>query len=157
MRDEHLDSYHQEAKSHANSLPNDLDADEIQPLLFDLVRLDKVEAVKSILHHFNKLDDSVKNELRKLAASFGSAAMVQLICNAENCYNSDYRDLIIESIQCTNFETLRCFLSLIDNRPQTAKFGILDFKVLIALFKFGPIEMYQQCEKYFPVQFYLLN
>ncbi|ERF71684.1 hypothetical protein EPUS_08997 [Endocarpon pusillum Z07020] len=142
--------YHMsKAQSHNNLLPNDLDADDIQPLLFDLVGLDRVEAVKSVLHHFNKLDSSVQKELGKLAASSGSAAMVQLICIADSNRISTYPDFLIESIRGTNFETLRWFLSRIDSEVQEDKFHLSAWKfVLVALLEMGSIEMFQECEKY---------
>jgi hypothetical protein len=154
MRDEHLDSYHQEEKSQAKVLPNDLDEDEIQPLLFDLIRLDKVEAVKTILHHSNKLDSSVKTELIKLAAFSGSAAMLQLVCNHYG--NSDYghpvrltTKFLIDSIRGMNLETLRWFLSRIDNIGQNEEYFVhYSHGVLIALLKSGSLEMFQECEKY---------
>jgi hypothetical protein len=151
MRDEHLDSSHQEAKSQAKLLPNNLDEDEIQPLLFDLIRLDKVEAVKTILHHSNKLNPSVKKELIKLAAFSGSAAMVQLVCNhyegAATLLGSS--DFLIESIQGMNFETLRWFLSSIENRGQKEGHSLFPTRNLLeALLKSGSLEMFQECEKY---------
>jgi hypothetical protein len=149
MRDEHLDSYHQEAESHAEFLPNNIDEDEIQPLLFDLIRSDKVEAVKTILHHSDKLNWTVKEELIKLAAFSGSAAMVQLVCNHyEGATFLGSSDLLIESIQGMNFETLRWFLSSIENRGQ--KEGRIRFpprNLLLALLKSGSLEMFQECEK----------
>jgi Ankyrin repeat len=162
MRDKHLDSYHQEAKSQSKLLPDNLDADEIQPLLFDLVGLDKVEAVKTILHHFNKLDYSVKNELRKLAASSGSAAMVQLLWTADEirARSGTWPELefLIESIRGINFETLRCFLSRMDTRMDTRIDNLVRAdsrkwsNVLKALLESGSMEMFQEFEKYLLVE-----
>lgn len=155
MRDEHLDSYHQEAKSRTKLLPNDLDADDIQPLLFDLVRLDKVEEVKSILHHFDKLKDSVKVELRKLAASSGSAAMVHVICIIDgNDAVFPYICLLTESIKGTNFETLRWFLSRIQNlKPEGTDNSRNWNQVLMALLAVESVEMFQECENYLLVEY----
>jgi hypothetical protein len=147
MRDEHLDSYHQEAKSQANLLPNNLDENEIQPLLFDLIRLDKVEAVKTILHHSNKLNHSVKQELVKLAAFSGSAAMAQLVCNHYGDTVKLSPSILTNSIRGMNFETLKWFLSRIDNL-ETEYPSYTAYDVLEALLKSGSLEMFQECEKY---------
>jgi Ankyrin repeat len=150
MRDEHLDSSHQEAKSQAELLANNLDEDEIQPLLFDLIRLDKVEAVKTILHHSNTLNSSVKEELIKLAAFSGSAAMVQLVYNhyeGDTLRGSSH--FLIKSLQGMNFETLRWFVSSIENRGQKEGRNLFPTRdLLVALLKSGSLEMFQECEKY---------
>lgn len=145
MRDEHLDSGHQEAKSQAKLVPSNLDIDEIQPLFFDLIRLDKVEAVYSILHHFHKLEKSVQYELEELVASSGSASMAQMMCN----YGLSDRQLLLlaKSISGMNFETFRWFLSRIDNVIR-ARYTTYKGEVLDALLKSGSLEMFQECEKY---------
>jgi hypothetical protein len=147
MRDEHLDSYHQEAESHAEFLPNNLDEDEIQPLLFDLIRLDKVEAVKSILHHSDKLNPPVKRELVELAAFSGSAAMAQLVCTHYGDTVELSPNFLTDSIRGMNFETLRWFLSRIDNLEKEYC-SYTAHSVLIPLLKSGSLEMFQECEKY---------
>jgi hypothetical protein len=53
--------------------------DDIQPLLFDLVRADRVDAVRNLLHRFQDLHWKVQVALRECAASSGSAAMYHLI------------------------------------------------------------------------------
>lgn len=145
MRDEHLDSGHQETKSQAKLFPSNLDIDEIQPLFFDLIRLDKVEAVNSILHHFNKLKVSVQEDLEELVASSGSASMAQVVCKLEG----RERDLLLlaKSIEGMNFETFRWFLSRIDNVIRE-RYTTYTGKVLDALLKSGSLEMFQECEKY---------
>lgn len=145
MRDEHLDSGHQEAKSQAKLFPSNLDIDEIQPLFFDLIRLDKVEAVNSILHHFKKLKVSVQEDLEELVASSGSSSMAQVVCKLEG----RERDLLLlaRSITGMNFETFRWFLSRIDNVIKEKKTRYLG-TVLQELLKSGSLEMFQECEKY---------
>ncbi|PMD44746.1 hypothetical protein L207DRAFT_552817 [Hyaloscypha variabilis F] len=54
------------------------DKDEIQPLLFDLIRADKVELVKNLIPQLVKFPIEVKNSLFSLAARSGSTAMVNL-------------------------------------------------------------------------------
>lgn len=145
MRDEHLDSGHQEAKSQAKLFPSNLDIDEIQPLFFDLIRLDKVEAVNSILHHFNKLTNSVQCELEELVASSGSASMAQVVCNPWD--KNKELVLLAKSISGVNFETFRWFRSRIDSviRENYTNYG---GHILQALLKSGSLEMFQECEKY---------
>lgn len=144
MRDEHLDFGHQEAKLQAELFPSNHDIDEIQPLFFDLIRLDKVEAVKSILHHFNKLNNSVQYELVKLAASSGSASMAQVVCNR---YRDRNLPLLANSIKGMNFETFRLFLSWIDDaiiKEEPGRCGTILRELLIS----ESLEMFQECEKF---------
>jgi len=54
------------------------EADEIQPLLFDLVRADKVDVVRSLSDQIGALPYSIRDALAECAASFGSAAMIDL-------------------------------------------------------------------------------
>lgn len=60
MRDAHPDSGHQEAKSQAKLSFSNLDLDEIEPLLFGLIGLDKIEAVKSNVSHFITLRERIR-------------------------------------------------------------------------------------------------
>ena len=53
--------------------------DEVQPLLFDLVRADKVEVVRNLLPQFEALPKVIQKAIRECAGSFGSAAMIDLI------------------------------------------------------------------------------
>lgn len=142
MRDEHLDSGHQEAKPQAKLSPSNLDLDEIQPLFFDLIRLDKVEEVKRIFHYFGKLKNSVRDELKNLVASSGSASMAQVVCDGP-----PNEIFLIEAIKGMNFETFRWCLSHIDHliagtiqRSWTA--------VIRELLRSESLEMFQECEKY---------
>lgn len=139
MRDEHLDVGHQESKSQADLLPDDLELDEIQPLFFDLIRLDKVEDVKRIFHHFGKLKEDVQSQLSDLVASSGSAAMAQVVC--QNPSNSSQ---LILSINSTNFETFQWILTHIDHPMHINEMG----EVLTALLKSTSLVMFQECEKY---------
>ena len=78
MRDDHY-------KDHIATGPQEIphaenpEPDEIQPLLFDLVKADKVEVVRSLLHQFEVLPFLIQKAIRECAASFGSAAMIDLI------------------------------------------------------------------------------
>lgn len=140
LRDEHLDHSHQQTKSQPGSLPNNPDLDEIQPIFFDLIRLDKVEEVKSIANQFSRLSDLVQKELFLLIASSGSASMAQVlykpnIISAETFWS--------ESIKSTNFETLRWFLSKIDRWKITTVRSVLE-----AVLTSGSLEIFQECKKH---------
>jgi hypothetical protein len=77
MRDQHWEQCHQEGRTE-NWFQHTPDENEIQPLLFDLVRADKVELVKSLLPRLVKCPSEVRNSLFSLAARSGSTAMVGL-------------------------------------------------------------------------------
>lgn len=142
MRDEHLDSGHQEAKPQAKLLPSNLDLDEIQPLFFDLIRLDKVEEVKRIFGYFSKLDSSVQGELKNLVASSGSASMAQVVCK-----RPPRREFFVKAIKGMNFETFRWCLSHINDlifEDQHDRWEI----VIGELLQSESLEMFQECEKY---------
>ena len=111
MRDEHLDSSHQEESSTSKPLSDDSEVDEIQPLFFDLVRLDKVEAVKSILHHWSKLNTSVQSELFSLVANSGSASMAQLLGENDRLPSDIVLRFLPTAIESQNLETAGWWLS----------------------------------------------
>ncbi|KAM7210108.1 hypothetical protein V8F06_014511 [Rhypophila decipiens] len=77
LRDEHLDRYHQEERPNQSTQLQQPDPDDIQPLLFDLVQADDVEAVRSLLPLWK--DSSKEAALVELAASSGSVAMLHLL------------------------------------------------------------------------------
>lgn len=150
MRDEHLDSSHQEAKSQkANLLPSNLDVDELQPLFFDLIRLDKVEEVESIRHHFTKLNVSVQAELLDLVASSGSASMAQVMYNEKRRCIGVTENLrwLTSSIKGMNFETCRYLISRTSDYQHI--YSRTGENILIALVNSGSQEMFQECEKLF--------
>ena len=78
MRDDH---YRDHIATGPQQIPHteDPEPDEIQPLLFDLVRAGKVEAVRNLICQFEALPREIKKAIRECAASFGSAAMIDLI------------------------------------------------------------------------------
>jgi len=77
MRDQHWEQCHQEGQKESwfQQTP---DEDEIQPLLFDLIRADKVELVKSLIPQLVKFPLEVRNSLFSMAARSGSTAMVDV-------------------------------------------------------------------------------
>ncbi|GAB1319448.1 hypothetical protein MFIFM68171_09658 [Madurella fahalii] len=85
MRDDHLDRYHQ--KRETDHIPRatqpGLDPDEIQPLLFDLIQTDNVEAVRALLPFWNTWRHiDAEAELLRLAASVGSPTLVDMLLSA---------------------------------------------------------------------------
>ena len=118
MRDQHWQQHHQEKKK-TEWLQQNPDEDEIQPLIFDLVRADKVEAMKSLLPRFTKDVEKVINELLVIVAGSGSPAMVDVLGQLfDEFYNhhvgSDWKSNITTAltaaIATTNFETFRHLL-----------------------------------------------
>ena len=139
MRDEHLGSHHMPAESETKLVPHDIDADELQPLLFDLINLDKVDAVKSLLPRIKGLKDSIQEELTELAASFGSQAMFQLLVEAGSSEN--LLDLLVKPIRAGNIETFRYLLSKLEGRGKLV--GLMPITVLQALIEAGSVELFE--------------
>ena len=108
MRDDHY-------KDHIATGPREVpyaenpEPDEIQPLLFDLVKADEVEVVKSLLSQFEALPREIKTALRECAASFGSGAMIDLI---EPFHRDTFpTDSIKSSIRAGNVDLFKHLLS----------------------------------------------
>ena len=108
MRDDHY-------KDHIATGPQEIthaenpEPDEIQPLLFDLVKADKVEAVRSLLRQFQALPKEIKKAIRECAASFGSAAIIDLIEPFDQC---EYPLFTLESsIRAANVDLFKHLLS----------------------------------------------
>jgi Ankyrin repeat len=78
MRDNH---YRDHVATGPQELPHrdNPEADEIQPLLFDLVKADRVDAVRNLLDQVKALPKEIRDALRECAVSFGSPAMIDLI------------------------------------------------------------------------------
>jgi hypothetical protein len=109
MRDEHLDRFHQEAGAVAIAATEKPDADEIQPLLFDLVKSDSVDIVKDLLKEFDSLTYPCQQELRKCAARFGSPSMLDLLVPFDR--TDLVPELLKSSIKYKNMDTIRSLLS----------------------------------------------
>ena len=89
MRDQHWERHHQEEKP-IDWSQKDLDEDELQPLLFDVVKGDKVEMAIDLLPQLPKIKDfeAIRKELLFLAAGCASMAMIHLIQpNIESWYS----------------------------------------------------------------------
>lgn len=107
MRDDHY-------KDHIATGPQEIshtenpEPDEIQPLLFDLVKADKVEAVRSLLCQFEALPREIKRAIRDCAASFGSAAIIDLIEPFTGAFPAD---ALRSSIRARNIDLFKHLLS----------------------------------------------
>ena len=108
MRDDHY-------KDHIATGPQEIpraenpEPDEIQPLLFDLVKADKVEVVRSLLSQFKALPSEIQKAIRECAASFGSAAMIDLIEPFDQ--KTFPTDTMKSSIRAGNVELFKHLLS----------------------------------------------
>ena len=115
MRDQHWEQCHQERQK-TNWLQQRPDDDELQPLLFDLVRADKVDLFRNLLPQFVKCNHEVKFALLILAAGSGSTAMVGLIEPVIGTFGDKICiDVIKASITGENMETLMYFLRVFKN------------------------------------------
>ena len=104
MRDDHYRDHLATAPQGIPHVENP-EPDEIQPLLFDLVRAGKVEAVKNLLGRFGALPLEIKRAIRECAASFGSAAIVDLI---EPFHETSFpTDTLVSSIQSGNTDLFK--------------------------------------------------
>ncbi|KAF2191077.1 hypothetical protein K469DRAFT_746515 [Zopfia rhizophila CBS 207.26] len=143
MRDEHLDRFHREEELQKFPLLDKPDADEIQPLLFDLVKADKVDVVKTFLPDFDKLQDSTQKELQKLAAFSGSPAMLDLIVPFKEGYHGY---LIQQSIQGQNMENFKhlCFRIKPSYRSST---------ILTEILRVDSEEMFEEWESRYTAEY----
>ena len=80
--------------------------DEIQPLLFDLVTMGRLEDVRQLLPQFLALDDHVKRQLQNLAAFNGPLAIVQLLTEDWTPSIDFPETLAINAIRGENTEVL---------------------------------------------------
>jgi hypothetical protein len=78
MRDDHYRSHRPPHRSEGLDVGK-LDVDEIQPLLFDLIKANEVNAFKSLLDQYETLGYSAKHSLQECAVTFGSVEMIDLI------------------------------------------------------------------------------
>ena len=109
MRDKHLDHFHQNSATAGGTTIRDMDADEIQPFIFDVVQAENVEAFRALLPQFEGLPLSVKEELCKLAVSIGSVSLLDIMSFEKIAFFS--HDLVKYAIQQRNVEVLHFLLS----------------------------------------------
>ncbi|KAF4962504.1 hypothetical protein FSARC_9427 [Fusarium sarcochroum] len=91
MRDDHLRNSHRPVTHSVSAnpeAPDIQDDEEVQPLLFDLIESNQVQAVESLLSHSTSLSPSVQIELAMSAASMGSASILELFINSGLLYGA---------------------------------------------------------------------
>ncbi|KAH0541602.1 hypothetical protein FGG08_003950 [Glutinoglossum americanum] len=123
--------------------PND---NEIQPLLFDLITLGKLDEVGRLLPQFHKLPPEVKHELRKLAAFTGPLAMVQLLLKTLTPTDYHWYSIIAESMKGDNIEVLSWIFAEIQTKPCNS---YRDMEVHEAAMSFSTAEVFEIWEKNF--------
>jgi Ankyrin repeat len=146
MRDNHY-------LDHKASGPQELphaeipEADEIQPLLFDLVKADKVDVVRNLLDQFSALPTSIRNALEECAASFASAAMIDLIIphhKGEFLYDS-----LRSSIRAANIDVFKHLLSRCIDCKEFYTYSRIISDVLIS----DSEEFFEAWKRYIDVEF----
>jgi hypothetical protein len=120
MRDKHWEQCCQEG-SRTVCFQQDPDEDEIQPLLFDLVRTDKVQLIKTLIPRVELCKWQVRNALYKLAVSSGSTAMIDLLVPIT--YRN--KDLLIVAIQSKNIENYRHILHSCKSRFSKVNYPVV--------------------------------
>ena len=115
MRDDHLDRFHQSKTAADPVALEELDADEIQPLLFDLVSADKVESVRGLLREFRNLPIPVRQQILYLVASSGSSDMLDLIFEEmQDPYRPYVDGPTMDMVRCScktfNMDTFKYFI-----------------------------------------------
>jgi Ankyrin repeat len=142
MRDDHFDRFHQDKGPLRFAGLKYTDIDEIQPLIFDLVKLDKVDAVRNFLPQFKKLPDSTQIEMRKAASFSGSSSMLDLIGHDETFE----LELLKNSVYGRNLDTFRYLLPKFVNVRKDNTQSIAD--ILSDLLKTDSEDMYQIYAEY---------
>jgi hypothetical protein len=102
MQSEHLDHFHRD-ETIASTAMKKPDEDEMQPLLFDLVKANEADIVNGLFEEVRKLHRTVQKGLAQCAARFGSISMVELFPITP--------DLCKSAIEGNNPDTFRYMLS----------------------------------------------
>ncbi|KIW65266.1 hypothetical protein PV04_07539 [Phialophora macrospora] len=123
MRDEHLDKYHVADTTKALPHQTPLDTDDIQPLLFDLVRADNVDAMRELLPSYDNLPWNIRRELRDCAAYSGSPTMIDMLFRDED-YNKSYH--VTKAIQGLNLDVFKHLLGRDKSNMQWYLGDVLD-------------------------------
>jgi hypothetical protein len=143
MRDEHLAMFHKENAIETTAIDN-LDSDEVQPLLFDLLKADKIESFRALLPKCSNLPSSVKDELLHLAATTGSLSMLELMINSKIWKPSS--EAVFQSVRMGNLETFMFLLSRIDNSDDYHQ-RRMRVSILSEVLKFDSEEWFNAWEK----------
>jgi hypothetical protein len=122
MRDDHLTCGHLD-EAHVNNISiGELDADDIQPLIFDIIKTNNLGVFKVLVQQFTKLPTDIKIEACKVAASAGSLSILEMMLPDDILIKRhgivDYRalkqlftDMVNYTIQGGSIETFRYILS----------------------------------------------
>ncbi|KAH7359598.1 NACHT domain protein [Pyrenochaeta sp. MPI-SDFR-AT-0127] len=110
MRNEHLDKFHREHDASKISAQGKIDENELQPLLFDLVRADKVEGFKCFLKAYRNLPYLIQTELQSWAGQWGSSSMIDLFVPTNIHLDFTFERLLVATIKHDNVEAFRHLL-----------------------------------------------
>jgi hypothetical protein len=114
---DHVRKCHNEAKPSRSDPVGPLDTDEIQSLLLDLIKEDKVEEMRSVLPQARKLCYGVVDMLLRTAGTIGSLAMANVLCthlfkpDDGAHYDINMITLAIASIKGGNMELIEWTMS----------------------------------------------
>ena len=157
MRDQHWEQCHQEGQKTNWLQQKTPDEDDLQPLLFDLVRADKVDLFRSLLPQLGMCEPKVKHALLLLAAGSGSPAMIDLI--ALTFKPGKIYDLAVytASIKGNNIDTFRHLLSISGNQIFT-RFGFGSgenslSRIFLEVLKAGSEEFRLDLERYVDAEY----
>jgi Ankyrin repeat len=151
MRDDHY-------LNHIPSGPQEIphaeipEADEIQPLLFDLVKADKVDVVRNLLDQISALPRLIREALEECAASFGSAAMIDLIQPFQRSYfpHSSLRS----SIRAANIDVFKHLLSRSEDcDDKRYAYGATYSSILSDVLVSDSEQFFEEWERYIDVEF----
>jgi hypothetical protein len=138
MRDEHLDQAHTNKPQLTKYSVGTLDKDEIQPLIFDVVRANNLEVFSALVEQFHVLPYLVKLEACKLAASAGSVSLLEMMSLSRirrdtlgQFYDNLDREMMVSmtvhSIQSGSPDALRYVLSESADSAESAKLSKSSF------------------------------
>lgn len=150
MRDEHWQSHSMPRDSIAPEELAVVDQDDIKPHLFNLVKADDVEAVKSLTPQFKSLDTWGATELCNLAAYSGSALMVQLllvIFDTQGIFSekdADWHGIMCAFVQGDNTDGLRWILSS-RSRIYLGRYPYIKHWIATTI-RFGSTETWEICQ-----------
>lgn len=140
MRDEHLDRYHQEIASNRSPFVTQPHKDEIEPLLFDLVAANEVEAVEALLPSIVTLSDDIQSKLWELAAAQNSVPMLQVMPSATNLPVLYKTRIIIPAIKNDANEA---FTYLIRFGLKDGDLPLFDSFIMNAVLEYGSTKVFE--------------
>jgi hypothetical protein len=144
MRDDHLDKYHTGRATREQQYPNPSDLDEVQPLLFDLVQADAVDAVRELLPAYRNMRPSIQEELLGNAACSASPAMIDVLRSVGPC--SITRFILQKAIEGANTDTFKHLLGYSETSPSM----IITFLVVAS----GSEPLMEVCKTFFDTELF---